>query len=77
MRTFFEGALLSLWGLLIDIYNGEFHVLLRYEGSPHALFVANLASGPFHGLGLGDGDDYETEALFNAPAVLGAGSRTA
>lgn len=25
VRTIFEGALLSLWGLLIDIYNGEFH----------------------------------------------------
>ena len=70
VRTFFEGTLLSLRGLLIDIYNGEFHVLLRYEGGPHALFVANLASGPFHGLCLGEGDDYEPEALFNAPAVL-------
>jgi hypothetical protein len=25
VRTFFEGTLLSLRGLLIDIYNGEFH----------------------------------------------------
>jgi hypothetical protein len=59
VRTFFERTLLSLWGLLIDIYNGEFHVLLRYEGGPHALFVANLASGPFHGLCLGDGDSLD------------------
>ena len=34
------------------------------------LFIANTARGPFHGLCLGDGDDYEPEALFNAPAVL-------
>lgn len=36
VRTFFEGTLLSLWGLLIDIDNGKFHVLLRYVGGPHA-----------------------------------------